>query len=79
MTALLEAGAAPGTVAEDGLPVLCSAVAAHDAAVAEALVEGGADPDQALPDGTTPLVRAGGRRTNSGAGPATPVPRAGPG
>ncbi|MEW1691448.1 ankyrin repeat domain-containing protein [Streptomyces sp. NPDC091265] len=58
VTALLEAGAAPDTVMDDGLPVLCLAAAAYDAGVAEALVEGGADPDQKLPDGTTPLVRA---------------------
>jgi hypothetical protein len=41
-----------------GLPVLCGAVPAYDAPVAEALVEGGADPDRVLPDGTTPLWRA---------------------
>ncbi|WP_241775861.1 ankyrin repeat domain-containing protein [Streptomyces exfoliatus] len=58
MTALLEAGAVPDTVADDGLPVLCLAVAAYDTAVAWALVEGGADPDRKLPDGTTPLIRA---------------------
>ncbi|MFD9359863.1 hypothetical protein [Streptomyces sp. NPDC060031] len=58
VTALLEAGAAADTAAEDGLPVLCLAVGAHDTAVAKALVEGGADPDRALPDRTTPLLRA---------------------
>ncbi|MFD8975609.1 HEAT repeat domain-containing protein [Streptomyces sp. NPDC059593] len=58
VTALLEAGAVPDTVADDGLPVLCLAVAAYDTAVAWALVEGGADPDRKLPDGTTPLIRA---------------------
>ncbi|QPK49966.1 ankyrin repeat domain-containing protein [Streptomyces gardneri] len=58
VTALLEAGAVPDTVADDGLPVLCLAVAAFDTAVACALVEGGADPDRQLPDGTTPLIRA---------------------
>ncbi|MYS06471.1 ankyrin repeat domain-containing protein, partial [Streptomyces sp. SID6041] len=55
---LLEAGAAPDTLADDGLPVLCLAVASRDAEVASALVEGGADPDRPLPDGSTPLVRA---------------------
>ncbi|WUG84700.1 HEAT repeat domain-containing protein [Streptomyces sp. NBC_00454] len=58
MTALLEAGAAAYTVAEDGLTVLCLAVGAHDADVAGALIGGGADPDRRLPDGTTPLERA---------------------
>ncbi|NGO79061.1 ankyrin repeat domain-containing protein [Streptomyces sp. YC504] len=43
---------------EDGLPVLCAAVAAYDLDVARALIESGADPDLALPDGTTPLIRA---------------------
>ncbi|MEV6682530.1 HEAT repeat domain-containing protein [Streptomyces erythrochromogenes] len=55
---LLGAGADPDAAAEDGLPVLCTAVAAYDAAVTEALVEAGADPDRPLPDGTTPLLRA---------------------
>ncbi|WP_330288356.1 HEAT repeat domain-containing protein [Streptomyces sp. NBC_00576] len=67
---LLEEGADPDTMNTeadadansdadaDGLPVLCVAVAAYDEAVAEALVEGGADPDRVLPDGTTPLWRA---------------------
>ncbi|WP_329203420.1 ankyrin repeat domain-containing protein [Streptomyces sp. NBC_01435] len=58
VTALLEGGAVPDTVTDDGLPVLCLAVAAYDVAVTEALVEGGADPDRELPDGTTPLIRA---------------------
>ncbi|MFE1509741.1 HEAT repeat domain-containing protein [Streptomyces sp. NPDC058726] len=58
VTRLLEAGADPDTLDDDGLPVLCRAVAAYDAAVAEALVAGDADPDRGLPDGTTPLVRA---------------------
>ncbi|PCG83591.1 hypothetical protein CIB93_23680 [Streptomyces sp. WZ.A104] len=58
VTALLGAGAAPDTATEDGLPVLCLAVGAYHVAVAEALVEGGANPDRRLPDGTTPLVRA---------------------
>ncbi|MFE5773043.1 HEAT repeat domain-containing protein [Streptomyces sp. NPDC056485] len=43
---------------EDGLEALCAAVAAHDFVAAEALVEAGADPDRALADGTTPLLRA---------------------
>ncbi|ALV48852.1 hypothetical protein ASR50_05210 [Streptomyces sp. 4F] len=55
---LLEGGAAPDTVAEDGLPVLCRAIDAYEADVAEALVEAGADQDRELPDGTTPLMRA---------------------
>ncbi|MBB4951329.1 hypothetical protein F4556_006864 [Kitasatospora gansuensis] len=58
MRALLEEGADPDTVGEDGLPVLCVAVAAYDERVAEALVEGGADQYRSLPDGTTPLLRA---------------------
>ncbi|WP_329326611.1 HEAT repeat domain-containing protein [Streptomyces sp. NBC_01689] len=58
VVALLESGAVPDTVTDDGLPVLCLAVTAYDAAVAKALVEGGADPDRRLPDGTTPLRRA---------------------
>ncbi|MER7173093.1 HEAT repeat domain-containing protein [Streptomyces mesophilus] len=56
--ALLASGADPDTLTEDGLPVLCAAVAAYDLGVARALIEGGADPDVALPDGTTPLLRA---------------------
>ncbi|MFF9912880.1 HEAT repeat domain-containing protein [Streptomyces sp. NPDC013457] len=56
--ALVEAGADPDARTEDGLPVLCAAVAAFDAGTARALVEGGADPDRELPDGTTPLFRA---------------------
>ncbi|MEU9752869.1 ankyrin repeat domain-containing protein [Streptomyces althioticus] len=55
---LLEGGAAPDTVAEDGLPVLCRAIDAFETDVAEALVEAGADQDRELPDGTTPLMRA---------------------
>ncbi|MFC9678370.1 HEAT repeat domain-containing protein [Streptomyces sp. NPDC056948] len=54
---LLESGACPETLA-DGLPVLCLAVAAYDEPVAEALLQGGADPLRRLPDGTTPLLRA---------------------
>ncbi|MFG2298897.1 ankyrin repeat domain-containing protein [Streptomyces sp. NPDC048603] len=56
--ALLEAGADPDTTDTDGLPVLCTAVAAFAHEVAEVLVQGGADPDRELPDGTTPLLRA---------------------
>ncbi|MCX4677107.1 HEAT repeat domain-containing protein [Streptomyces sp. NBC_01433] len=62
--ALLEQGADANTANTadgadaDGLPVLCVAVAAYDEPVAAALVEGGADPDRVLPDGTTPLWRA---------------------
>ncbi|MFJ9250934.1 hypothetical protein [Streptomyces sp. NPDC101776] len=58
---LLSRGADPDavdTVDATGLPVLCVAVTAYDAQVAEALVEGAADPDRVLPDGTTPLGRA---------------------
>ncbi|MFI6371297.1 ankyrin repeat domain-containing protein [Streptomyces sp. NPDC050546] len=57
VTALLESGADPDTL-EDGLPVLCLAMAAYDEPVAEALLQGGADPLRRLPDGTTPLLRA---------------------
>ncbi|SOR81266.1 MULTISPECIES: HEAT repeat domain-containing protein [Streptomyces] len=57
VTALLESGAGPGTLA-DGLPVLCLAVAAYDRPVAEALLQAGADPLRRLPDGSTPLTRA---------------------
>jgi hypothetical protein len=57
--ALLESGADPDTLdATDGLPVLCLAVAAYDEPVAEALLQGGADPLRRLPDGTTALLRA---------------------
>jgi hypothetical protein len=57
VTALLESGADPDTLA-DGLPVLCLAVAAYDEPVAEALLQAGADPLRPLPDGSTPLLRA---------------------
>ncbi|WP_030772529.1 HEAT repeat domain-containing protein [Streptomyces sp. NRRL F-2664] len=56
--ALLESGSNPDATDEDGLPVLCTAVAAFAHEVAEALVEAGANPDRELPDGTTPLLRA---------------------
>ncbi|WP_393073108.1 hypothetical protein [Streptomyces sp. LN704] len=55
---LLDRGADPDAVDEGRLPVLCGAVAACDAPVAEVLMEGGADADRVLPDGTTPLWRA---------------------
>ncbi|MFJ8945206.1 ankyrin repeat domain-containing protein [Streptomyces sp. NPDC102395] len=58
VTRALEGGASPDAAAEDGLPVLCLAVAGYDTAVAAVLVEGGADQDRRLPDGTTPLLRA---------------------
>ncbi|MFF8938958.1 HEAT repeat domain-containing protein [Streptomyces paradoxus] len=57
VTALLESGADPDTLA-DGLPVLCLAVEAYDEPVAEALLQAGADPLRRLPDGSTPLLRA---------------------
>ncbi|MEU7056830.1 hypothetical protein [Streptomyces sp. NPDC046197] len=57
--AVLDAGADPETVdEEEGVPVLCLAVAAYDEPVAEALLEARADPLRRLPDGTTPLLRA---------------------
>ncbi|MEU7556469.1 HEAT repeat domain-containing protein [Streptomyces sp. NPDC044571] len=43
---------------DEAVRALCAAVAAYDFAAAGALVEGGADPDRILPDGTTPLLRA---------------------
>ncbi|MFK0285458.1 HEAT repeat domain-containing protein [Streptomyces sp. NPDC090499] len=56
---LLAAGADPDAAdGTTGLPVLCRAISAHDQPVAEALVQGGADPLRRLPDGTTPLLRA---------------------
>ncbi|WP_086563540.1 HEAT repeat domain-containing protein [Streptomyces africanus] len=57
VTGLLESGADPETL-DDGVPVLCRAVAAYDEPVAEALLEAGADPLRRLPDGSTPLLRA---------------------
>ncbi|MFJ8593698.1 hypothetical protein [Streptomyces sp. NPDC093598] len=57
VTALLDSGADPDTL-QDGLPVLCLAVAAYDRPVAEALLRAGADPLRLLPDGSTPLTRA---------------------
>ncbi|MFJ3959332.1 HEAT repeat domain-containing protein [Streptomyces sp. NPDC090036] len=67
---LLRAGADPGAADTDGLPVLCTAVAAFADGIAEALVGAGADPDQVLPDGTTPQVRAG-RGAGRTGGPPT--------
>jgi HEAT repeat protein len=56
---LLEDGADPDTLdPAEGVPVLCTAVAAYDQDVASALVQGGADPLRPLPDGTTALLRA---------------------
>ncbi|SDT83231.1 HEAT repeat-containing protein [Streptomyces sp. TLI_053] len=54
----LEQGAAPDTLGPDGLPLLCTAAAGFDHLTAEILVEGGADPDRELADGSTPLLRA---------------------
>ncbi|MQS16228.1 hypothetical protein F7Q99_29375 [Streptomyces kaniharaensis] len=56
--ACLEQGAAPDTLGSDGLPLLCTAVAGLDHLTAEVLVDGGANQDRELPDGSTPLVRA---------------------
>ncbi|MER7732641.1 ankyrin repeat domain-containing protein [Streptomyces erythrochromogenes] len=67
--ALLGAGADPGTVGDDGLPVLCTAVAAPGPGMAEALLGAGAPPDTvdsrglpvlcaALAAGNTEVVRA---------------------
>ncbi|MFE5865569.1 HEAT repeat domain-containing protein [Streptomyces virginiae] len=56
--ALLAEGADPDAVGEDGLPVLCAAIAAYAVESVEMLVAAGADPDRPLPDGTTPLLRA---------------------
>ncbi|NKQ29319.1 hypothetical protein HF200_34735 [Streptomyces galbus] len=57
--ALLESGVDPDVYDDvEGVPVLCLAVAAHDEAVVEALLEAGADPLRRLSDGSTPLLRA---------------------
>lgn len=56
--ACLERGAAPDSPGPDGLPLLCTAVARLDHSTAEVLVDGGADQDRELPDGSTPLLRA---------------------
>ncbi|WP_432038532.1 ankyrin repeat domain-containing protein [Streptomyces cucumeris] len=55
---LLEDGADPNAVDEQGTPALCLAVSAFHSTIASYLVHGGADPDRRLPDGTTPLLRA---------------------
>lgn len=57
VTALLEASADPESAGTDGLPVPRIAVAGFDHETAEALTDGGADPDRELPDGTTQLLR----------------------
>jgi len=54
----LEQGTAPDTLGPDGLPLLCTTVARFDHLTAEVLVDGGADQDRELPDGSTPLLRA---------------------
>ncbi|MGW6274777.1 HEAT repeat domain-containing protein [Streptomyces sp. NPDC055060] len=54
----LEQGAAPDSPGPDGLPLLCIAVARMDPLTAEVLVDGGADQDRVLADGSTPLLRA---------------------
>ncbi|MFF9839796.1 HEAT repeat domain-containing protein [Streptomyces sp. NPDC013740] len=56
--ACLEQGAAPDTPGSDGLPLLCTAVTEFDHLIAGILVEGGADQDRELPDGSTPVLRA---------------------
>jgi hypothetical protein len=55
---LLEDGADPDVVDEQGTPALCLAISAFNSTIASYLVEGGADPDRQLPDGTTPRLRA---------------------
>ncbi|MFF1788062.1 ankyrin repeat domain-containing protein [Kitasatospora sp. NPDC058243] len=55
---LLEDGADPDVVDEQGTPALCLAISAFNSTIASYLVEGGADTDRQLPDGTTPLLRA---------------------
>ncbi|MFI9152786.1 hypothetical protein [Streptomyces sp. NPDC053367] len=56
---LLDDGADPDTPdPESGLPLLCTAVAAYEEPVAEALRAAGADALRPLPDGSTPLLRA---------------------
>ncbi|TQF02578.1 hypothetical protein E6W39_10280 [Kitasatospora acidiphila] len=55
---LLEDGADPDHVDEQGNPVLCLAISAFSSSVAGYLVAGGADAVRRLPDGTTPLLRA---------------------
>ncbi|SOE53531.1 Ankyrin repeat-containing protein [Streptomyces sp. OV198] len=55
---LLEDGADPDAVDEQGSPALCLAISAFNSTIAGYLVEGGADPDRQLSDGTTPRLRA---------------------
>ncbi|WP_246126763.1 ankyrin repeat domain-containing protein [Embleya hyalina] len=55
--ALLDAGADPDAVDEDGTPALCLAVDAFDVPVVDVLL-GQACLDLAAPDGRTPLLRA---------------------
>ncbi|MFD4741598.1 HEAT repeat domain-containing protein [Streptomyces virginiae] len=56
--ALLGPGRNPDAVDEDGLPVLCAAVAAHEEEIAEALLGAGADPEAVDADGTPVLCTA---------------------
>ncbi|MCT9138123.1 ankyrin repeat domain-containing protein [Streptomyces violarus] len=67
--ALLESGADPDTLdGTDGLPVLCLAVAAYDEPVAEALLQGGADPLRRLPTAwPTETIRAAWRPSTASA------------
>ncbi len=55
---LLSAGADPGTVGEDGLPLLCTAVAAPGQRMAEALLGAGAPPDTVDAQGLPVLCTA---------------------
>ncbi|WP_159050578.1 HEAT repeat domain-containing protein [Streptomyces cellostaticus] len=55
---LLEDGADPDVLDDQGTPALCLAISAFNSTIASYLVEGGADPDRQLPDGTTPRLRA---------------------
>ncbi|MFD5932786.1 MULTISPECIES: HEAT repeat domain-containing protein [unclassified Streptomyces] len=55
---LLEDGADPDAVDEQGTPALCLAISAFNSTIAGYLVQDGADPDRQLPDGTTPRLRA---------------------
>ncbi|MFF3595570.1 HEAT repeat domain-containing protein [Kitasatospora indigofera] len=55
---LLDDGADPEVLDEQGTPALCLAISAFNSTIAGCLVGGGADADRRLPDGTTPLLRA---------------------
>ncbi|MCQ9131859.1 ankyrin repeat domain-containing protein [Streptomyces hilarionis] len=55
---LLEDGTDPDVVDEHGTSALCLAISAFNSTIAGYLVEGGADPDRRLPDGSTPRLRA---------------------